>query len=406
MTARLRIVGLVGVFLAAGLFYGCSNMAGEDKEGGGRKVDYAAREQNAPAETKARLATLREKIRSENLGFEIGYTKAMDRPLERLAGARVPADFAQRAKRENTVGRKLYEIDQRTLLDAIRQHPDWKLPSKCVADLGAWDFRSVNGVTSVRDQGGCGSCWDFAAVGAMEASELAVNKRTLDLSEQQVLDCSGGGTCGGGWHDGVFNWMVSHGTGLETVAPYMGTESTCNPNMSSPYAASSWGYVTTDMLPGFGWARIGTVAEIKEALCAHGPLASGVLATGLFQAYTSGVFKETLPDATLHPVDAPSGLKIYGINHDVLIIGWNDAKHAWLIKNSWGTGWGNNGDRASATDGYVWIDYDTNNIGFGAAWVHAKNKRYQLPREWWEVVKELPPIPDPGPLHQPGGNVQ
>jgi len=92
------------------------------------------------------------------------------------------------------------------------------------------------------------------------------------------------------------------------------------------------------------------VDKLKQALCRYGPLAVAVRATRLFQAYKSGVFNER-----------DTGK----VNHGVTLIGWDDNKEAWLIKNSWGTGWGEKG--------YMWIVYYSNSIGYGASWVEAKS---------------------------------
>jgi len=90
---------------------------------------------------------------------------------------------------------------------------------------------------------------------------------------------------------------------------------------------------------------------LEEALCRYGPLAVALYVDGEeFCAYTSGVY---------------SGVRSGGqaVNHAVLLVGWDDGKQAWLIKNSWGLGWGEKG--------YMWIRYGSNDVGFGAAWVVA-----------------------------------
>lgn len=91
------------------------------------------------------------------------------------------------------------------------------------------------------------------------------------------------------------------------------------------------------------------VAAIKKALCAYGPLGVAVAVTSAFQAYKSGVFNEN---------------SNADINHAVTLVGWDDSKQAWRIKNSWGKAWGE--------AGYMWITYNTNKIGYGASWVQAK----------------------------------
>src|SRR5205823_4760917 len=137
---------------------------------------------------------------------------------------------------------------------------------------------------------------------------------TTDTSEQDILSCSGAGTCGGGWWMRAFNYAISTGVATEADYPYMATDSPCNASVSRPYRATAWGYV----IPSGG---IPSVNQVKQALCDHGPLSVGVFVTSAFQAYTGGVFNE---QDTSH-----------GINHAVTLVGWDDSKGAWLIKNSW-----------------------------------------------------------------------
>jgi cathepsin L len=73
----------------------------------------------------------------------------------------------------------------------------------------------------------------------------------------------------------------------------------------------------------------------------------------------------------------------------ISIVGWDDTRNAWLIKNSWGTGWGLNG--------YGWVDYGRYNIGEQAAWVDAARVYIPLPPRYYELLRELrvPPFPEP-----------
>ena len=89
---------------------------------------------------------------------------------------------------------------------------------------------------------------------------------------------------------------------------------------------------------------------MKDAICKYGPIAACVKVTEPFQAYVGGIFDENA--RTAGPKD---------INHAITIVGWDDSKKAYLIKNSWGTEWGEKG--------YMWIEYGCNNIGYGATWV-------------------------------------
>jgi cathepsin L len=153
---------------------------------------------------------------------------------------------------------------------------------------------------------------------------------------------------------------------------------------------------------------------LKEALTTYGPLAVTVLVTPLFQSYIGGEapFDEaktegeeyvtppdkSYPSGQKFKVDAQgrayaadaNGAKYFFTNHAVTLIGWNDAKQAWLIKNSWGTSWGDTcgyGDER----GYMWINYKTNNVGYAAAWVKAKSNYYELPPQFNTILSATYP---------------
>lgn len=208
----------------------------------------------------------------------------------------------------------------------------------------AFNWRDRGMMTSVRNQSTCGSCWAFTSAAAMEANFMIRRGITLDIAEQNILDCSGGGSCSGGWYANVFNYYMRNSVVQESAAPYKNKEGSCTVrNSSGNHKISAWGYVKRDM-------GIPTVAEMKEALCTYGPICATIKATNAFQGYKSGIFDEHAR------VTGPRD-----INHAVLIVGWDDAKRAYLVKNSWGTAWGE--------QGYVWVEYGCNNIGYGAAWI-------------------------------------
>jgi cathepsin L len=156
----------------------------------------------------------------------------------------------------------------------------------------------------------------------------------------------------GGYAYKVFDWMIDNNKNVEKDAtlPDGGTNGSCpGETPSTNYYATDWGVVH----PSGDISKIASVPDIKAAMCKHGPIAASVNVTSAFQNYTNGVFNET-----------PSDYSNPTSNHAITIVSWNDNKNAWLIKNSWGTD--------SGDDGYMWIDYGTNNIGRRAAWVIAK----------------------------------
>ncbi len=363
-------------------------------------INYIQREQIAPEAVKSLLTQFRARISAENLPFTVGFTTALERPLEQLASTEAPKNLGEQTEKQNMVAAQMNQLDLEGRQDFLKIRPDFKFPDliiPCRANAKKFDWRSLGKVTPVKNQQ-CGNCWAYASMSTWEASNLIRNNQTTDSSEQYIVSCAtydngnDAGTCGGGWHAGVFEYLISHGDAMEVDSHDSGTNGSCSPTMSHPYRAVSWGYVPGSVASGYS-DYIPTVAAMKDALCEYGPLTVAVLATGPFQAYTGGTFKENLSESVIHPTY--NGKKYHAINHDVTLIGWDDSKNAWLIKNSWGTGWGETG--GIGTDkGYMWIDYNSNNLGLGAAWVRAKSAFYILPRKYYEINPHI--LIDPGPL--------
>ncbi|MFZ1110641.1 MAG: C1 family peptidase [Rhodomicrobium sp.] len=299
---------------------------------------YDARLAQAPAGVRTMVGKLRQEGQQKNWTFTVGYTKALDIPLENLAGGgKLPPDVLDIAKKQNAFAE-----------EALKLLPQETQAKSCASGVKKFDWRRFNKVPPVRDQGQCGSCWAFAAVAAYEASYAIVNNLNIDASEQQILTCAGSGTCKGGWHWKALNWMIANGVADETTLPYAAQDKECKPNLRAPYRTAVWGFVNDK-------AVLPAVEQIKEAICSHGPVAAFVRATPAMQAYTGGVFNER---------DAGD------INHIVLLAGWDDKKNAWLMKNSWSVNWGENG--------YMWIDYKSNGVGSVAAWVRASRPQANL----------------------------
>jgi cathepsin L len=415
-----------------------------------RLVDYAERERTAPTEIKTRLASLRAEAQSRNLGFRVAYTSALDRTLGQLTGSKAPANLARRARLQTQLASSLRAIDDQaraSYLSKQRINPQaFALPltySPPSPSASSFDWRALGKVTPVSDQGQCGSCWAFAAIGAYEGSYLLRNGTSVDASEQDILDCSGGGNCkDGGWHTQAFDYMMSTGDATDASYPYTGAKGNCSASGSAPFHVVNWAYVTDQAIghnpegPDSSNQRMATIAEIKQALCSDGPLVVTVFVTGQFQAYGGGVFNEHKSAGEFYvdpesgkpfPVDKdgrlyafdPNGQKYYRQNHAVTLIGWDDTKGAWLIKNSWGTGWGETCGYGNEK-GYGWIAYGTNNIGYAATWVSAHNGYHPLPPIYYTTIREfvklhpeeykliqtVRPLPDPMtiPVWRPTSN--
>lgn len=302
---------------------------------------YVLREANAPAAVKTTLASQRAIIVQQKLNFNVGFTGVSTRSMAMITGEKEMTESEIIQVKQYVLARKISPAALEIL--KIRF-------IGCMAGNRKYDARTQGYVTPVRDQQ-CGNCWAYSAVGAYEGSYKKVNGSFINGSEQQAVNCVDG-DCGGGFAYKVMKWMVDQDKNLatETTIPDVGMDQACaGGTPATNYYATDWGIVHPSGDP----SKIASVADIKEAMCKYGPIAASVQVTGLFQNYASGVFNEFASNYA-----DPSS------NHAIVLVGWDDDKGAWLMKNSWGTDWGE--------DGYMWIKYGTNNIGRRAAWIIAK----------------------------------
>ncbi|MBL8208307.1 MAG: tetratricopeptide repeat protein, partial [Blastocatellia bacterium] len=267
----------------------------------------------------------------------------------------------------------------------------------------------------------CGSCWAFASTSVYQSSWRLEQMRRGDSvsrlidfdhggyervpSVQQMLNCIAKtkGDCTSGWHGSAFAFMVNnhvphipdrliYNQGEKAIIEeYTGRIAPCTspkrnqtiergranniPLLTGPHNDTlnpkseaavhsfdrplAWGYVNEpfDKMP--------SVEKLKTALIEHGPLAVSMWADHCFAVYKSGVFNAN---------------NNRSVNHVVVLIGWDDSKQAWLVKNSWGKGWGE--------DGFAWIRYESNNIGLFAAWIQPSPNYDELT----ERVKDRPAV--------------
>ncbi len=253
-----------------------------------------------------------------------------------------------------------------------------------------WRDKGVK-VGEVMNQGeGCNTFWAFATTAVALASQYknyqdrsnaityhfesenpdlvwAIPGSTAVFSSQpfvqDLLNCmpiEKDAICSSGWHGNTFDFMV-YKQGIPMVYQgdlqltqadgksfkyaknvyKPGEKFACQPNKGFT-RANSWDYVNSppDKLP--------SVAQLKTALVEHGPIVAPIFYDECLANYRGGVFNEK--DAGM-------------VNHVVVLLGWDDTKQAWLIKNSWGEEWGEKG--------FGWIKYGSNNIGLFAAWIDA-----------------------------------
>jgi len=201
-----------------------------------------------------------------------------------------------------------------------------KVSGQPLPDMVDWIAKGA--VTSVKDQGICGSCWTFGTAGSIEGAWFLSSGDLLHLSEQQILDCAWGewdSGCDGGEADTAMQWIMDNGgMATERAYPYMSTDHFC--------AASERG--SGVRLTGYANVTGGELA-LQDAVATKGPVAIAIdAAHPEFEYYSSGVYYNP---ACKNGTD--------DLDHEVLIVGYGteNGQDYWLVKNSWSTHWGNNG---------------------------------------------------------------
>lgn len=224
-----------------------------------------------------------------------------------------------------------------------------------VTPPSSWDSRAHGWVGPVQNQEQCGSCWDFSGTGMID---IAYNKAgigggpdTFVLSNEYMLSCCSNGKCNGDDNVTVLNWAKAHGLPLKSdygaYGPYPDSQNIKIPacawnSKMNMYKISDWGFAQGDADYG-----VASTPHIKSAIMQYGSVGAAIAFDDAAARYTSGVF---------------TGSGSTEIDHDIILVGWDDSKGsgAWILRNSWGSDWGE--------DGYMWIEYGANLVGTEAVW--------------------------------------
>jgi len=201
----------------------------------------------------------------------------------------------------------------------------------------SFDWRTKGAVSPVKDQGQCGSCWAFSTTGSTEGCHQITTKTLVSVSEQNLVDCStaqGNQGCDGGLMTQAMDYIISTG-GIDTESsyPYTAEDGTCTFSASN-VGATLKSYVNVNQ---------GDENDLQQKVNV-GPTSVAIDASqSSFQFYSSGVYSD--PDCSSTSLD-----------HGVLAIGWGSSSGTpyWIVKNSWGSSWGQSG--------FIWMARNDNNM--------------------------------------------
>ncbi|WZZ20426.1 hypothetical protein YC2023_121813 [Brassica napus] len=291
--------------------------------------------QNSLTEKDRRFEIFKDNLRfidehnGKNLSYRLGLTKFADLTNDEYRSMYL----GSRLKRKATKTSLRYEA---RVGDAIPESVDW---------------RKEGAVAEVKDQGSCGSCWAFSTIGAVEGINKIVTGDLISLSEQELVDCdtSYNEGCNGGLMDYAFEFIIKNG-GIDTEEdyPYKGVDGRCdqtrvsvlffNNNSKQPVDDFCFTFVGLLLQKNAKVVTIDSYEDVpanseeslKKAL-SHQPISVAIEGGGrAFQLYDSGIF---------------DGICGTDLDHGVVAIGYGteNGKDYWIVKNSWGTSWGESG---------------------------------------------------------------
>jgi len=188
------------------------------------------------------------------------------------------------------------------------------------------DWRDHGAVAPVKNQGQCGSCWAFSTTGALEGAYKISSGKLVSLSEQQLVDCAGSfgeQGCSGGMMDGGFQYVAKNGLDTEQSYGYKARVGTCT-------ASSGTMGIPAGAVTGYHDVSKNDADALVQAVMQQ-PVSIAIEADkSVFQMYRGGVL---------------SGACGTQLDHGVLLVGYGteNGQQYWLMKNSWGTSWGEEG---------------------------------------------------------------
>ncbi|MDP9018314.1 MAG: C1 family peptidase [Candidatus Eremiobacteraeota bacterium] len=337
MMHSMRRIRFLGAFLAAVMLLG--SCSGSDR---GKPQPTASAQAAGQHHRFAVLQRLRGFLKNHHYTFKIGLTSVLGVPIASVTGA---------------IRERIRERER-----ASEPQPE-TASARSIALRASYDARVHHLISPVEDQGHCGTCAVFAVVGLLETATAVARHEKVRASEQDLMNCYPDDCKGDVRTSRLLRYLKNSGTGSRDEFQYQKTLQPCSKKALRCYRLKAYGFVDSQN-------EVPTRNALKLGIATYGALASWMFATPLFEAYTGdAVFYENVDRTLFDGADSKAGG-----GHEVLLVGWDDdrpyanGKHgAWLIKNSWGTDWG---DR-----GFAWIAYGSNGIGTDAQWATVSPER-------------------------------